>query len=398
MFTSLKIKNFRIYWFGMLVSVVGTWIQITAQGWLVYDLSKSAFLLGLVGFISYIPIFIFSLFGGAIADRVEKKNLLLVTQIVFLLLAFFLAVMTQLGIIKVWHIMIIALLNGLVMSFDMPTRQAIVLDLVGKEHLLNAVALNSAAFNMARIVGPALAGILIASVGTAGCFYINSVTFLAVIIALLVIRLSSQNGQKIKTHIFEDIKSGLKYMFKNKIVRTLIIMVGIPSLFGISYIILMPIFAQEVFARGAKGLGWLMSANGVGALIGALMLARLGDYQHKGRILIVAPIVFSLGLICFAGSTHFWLSIFFLLFVGWGGLTSMATINTILQLTVPNELRGRVMSMFMLTFAGLMPLGNLFAGTLSQYFGVQTVLTAGGFICLFAFSLIFISEKGIAKL
>lgn len=382
----------------MLISVIGSWIQITAQGWLIYELTRSSFILGLTGFISYIPIFLFSLLGGAVADRIDKRNLLIFTQVCFMCLAFLLASLTYLGLVKPWHIMAIALFNGVIMSFDMPARQAIMLDIVGREHLFNAVALNSASFNSARIIGPALAGILIASVGSAGCFYINGVTFLAAIIALILIRIASNKERNFKSHILNDIINGLKYVRDNNIARILIIMVGIPSLFGVAYITLMPIFAQEIFHKGAKGLGWLMSANGVGALAGALMLAKLGDFKNKGRILIIAPLVFSVALIFFAMSKIFIFSLFCLVFTGWGGVASMATINTILQLNVPNELRGRIMSMFMLTFAGLMPIGNLLAGSLTQIFGVRIVLSLGGLISLAFFSLISIYNKEIRAL
>lgn len=388
MFSSLSIKNFRIYWLGMFISLIGTWIQATAQSWLVFQLTNSAFLLGLVGFLSSIPIFLLSLFGGVVADRMNKKNILIFTQTSFMFLAFMLAVLTQLKLITPTQIMLIALLNGAVMAFDAPTRQAVVVELVGKEHLLNAIALNSAAFNSSRIIGPALAAILVAGIGMSGCFYINGISFIAVIISLLLIK--SYNGPETnnKAVMLKDLMEGLKFIQGNRIILVLISMVAITSLFGISYVIFMPIFANDVLRVGVKGLGMLMSSAGLGALVAALVLAYFTDLKHKGRFLILSSIIFSFALILFSLSKTYLLSLIILVIVGWASVTAISLINTLLQTLVPDGLRGRVMSVFMFTFAGMMPFGNLIAGSMAHFWGITLTVLAGGIICAAFFIII----------
>ncbi|MBI4972971.1 MAG: MFS transporter, partial [Candidatus Omnitrophica bacterium] len=258
MFSSLKVREFRIYWLGMFVSLVGTWIQTIAQSWLVFQLTHSAFLLGVVGFLGFIPVFILSLFGGVVADRFNRRNTLLFTQSAFMLLAFLLAISTQLRLITPRQIMLFAVLNGIVMAFDAPSRQSVVVDLVGKAQLLNAIALNSIAFNSSRIIGPALAGILIASIGMSGCFYVNGISFLAVIIALLLIKINHSVSENKNTNFSKDLIVGLNFIKNNLTILILIVMVGVTSLFGISYVILMPVFASDILKAGAKGLGILM--------------------------------------------------------------------------------------------------------------------------------------------
>ena len=297
----------------MFVSLIGTWIQTVAQSWLIFQLTKSAFLLGLTGFLSTIPVFFFSLFGGVVADRVSKRSILLITQNAFMVLAFILAMLTQAGLIRPWQIMVIASLNGIVMAFDGPCRQAVIVELVGRKQLPNAIALNSAAFNSARIIGPALAGILIAAIGMSGCFYLNAISFLAVILALFLIKFGQENKQRNNNHFMEDLKEGLRFLKNNRIVLALIALVGITSLFGISYIILMPVFAGEVLKAGANGLGILMSSTGIGALIAALVLARLGDFKAKGKLVLFSGVLFSFSLMFFALSKNFIFSALFLI-------------------------------------------------------------------------------------
>ncbi|MFH1640990.1 MAG: MFS transporter, partial [Candidatus Omnitrophota bacterium] len=355
MFSSLAVKDFRIYWFGMLVSLTGTWIQIVAESWLVFKLTNSAFLLGLVGFLSSIPVFLLSLFGGVVADRVNKKRILLITQSAFMFLAFLLAVLTQFRLIAPVHIMIIAVMNGVVMAFDAPSRQAVVVELVGKEHLPNAIALNSAAFNSARLIGPALAGILIAIIGMSGCFYVNGISFFAVIIALFLIKVNNTSRKPGKTIFARELFAGLRFVRENRVILILIAMVGITSLFGISYIILMPIFANDILKVGVKGLGALMSAAGLGAVVAGLTLAQLGNFRHKGRLLILSSLIFSISLIFFSLSRSYHFSLINLIVIGWSSVTAISLINMLLQQIVPDEFRGRLMSTFMFTFAGLMP-------------------------------------------
>ncbi len=386
MFSSLKIKNFRLYWIGMLVSLVGTWLQSVAQSWLVFQLTGSSFLLGLVGFLSSIPVFIFSLFAGVIVDRTNKKTILIFTQNAFMILAFLLAILTQTRVITPGHIMLIAGLNGLIMAFDAPARQAMVVELVGKPQLMNAIALNSAAFNSARILGPALAGILIAAIGMYGCFYLNAVSFLAVILALFAIKIKPVAVNPARGHFLAELVEGLRFIRNNRIVLILISMVAATSLFGVSYVVLMPIFATTVLMVGSAGFGILMSASGLGALVAALMLAQLGDFRRKGRLLVVSALVFSFSLVLFSCSRVFMLSLLSLASIGWSSVTAISLINTILQTLTPDRFRGRVMSAFMFTFAGVLPFGNLLAGSLGHLAGVSFAVMSGGIICAVFFT------------
>jgi len=397
MFSSLEVKHFRVYWLGMFVSLIGTWIQTVAQSWLVFQLTNSAFLLGLVGFLSSIPIFVLSLFGGVLADRVNKRNILIFTQVTFMFLAFLLAILTQFKLITPLQIMFIALFNGIVMAFDAPARQSIVVELVGKKHLFNAIALNSVAFNSSRIIGPAIAGVLVSVIGMSGCFYLNGVSFLAVIIALFYIRLGTGKARN-NNSALKDLKEGLIFISRHPLILALMSMVAAMSLFGISYVILMPVFVSHVLAAGVKGLGILMSSTGLGALIGALILARLGDFKYKGRLLIGSAFLFSLSLIIFSLSKNYALAIFSLIFIGCTSVIPVALINTLLQINVPDEFRGRAMSLFMITFAGIMPFGNLISGGLAQSLGVSAALFSCGLICLVLFTLINFVFSGLKEL
>ncbi len=381
----------------MFVSLVGTWIQTVAQSWLIFQLTNSAFLLGVVGFLGSIPIFVLSLFGGVLADRINKRNILIFTQAAFMLLAFLLAVLTQFKFIMPAQIMFIALLNGVIMAFDAPARQSIVVELVGREHLFNAITLNSVAFNSSRIIGPAIAGVLISTIGMSGCFYLNGISFLAVIIALFYIKFGKSIVRN-NNSAFRDIKEGLVFISHHRLILALVSVVAAISLFGISYIMLMPVFASHVLGVGVKGLGVLMSSTGIGALLGALGLARLGNFRSKGRLLIWSVFLFSVSLMVFSLSKGYFLSIFALIFVGCCSVIPIALVNTLLQVSVPDEFRGRVMSLFMITFAGIMPFGNLIAGTLAQSWGVSAALFFCGLVCLVLFSLINFLFPGLKNL
>lgn len=382
----------------MFVSLVGTWIQTVAQSWLVFQLTKSDFLLGLVGFLGTFPIFLFCLFGGVIADRMNKRNILLCTQTLFMCLAFTLATLTHLKMITPAQIMIIALLNGTVMAFDAPSRHAMVVDLVGKQHLLNAVALNSVAFNSSRVIGPVLAGIFAATIGMSGCFYINGISFLAAILALIFIRINHQNNNHNHNSAFVDAKAGLALIKRNPLIVALLLMTAVTSLFGVSYMILMPVFAQRVLGVGIKELGYLMSAAGIGALSAGLTLARLGDFKFKGKLLVFSSLSFSLALVLFSRSKIYSASLVFLLLMGGFGVMTTAIINTLLQSMVADEFRGRVMSIFMITFAGIMPFGNLIAGIMSQAWGVATAVLLSGIILFCAFIIINLRVPNLRRL
>lgn len=379
------------------MSLIGTWVQTVAQSWLVFELTKSAFLLGVVGFLGSIPMFVLSLFGGVLADRVDKRNILIFTQGAFMFLALLLAVLTQFKLITPLQIMLIALFNGIIMAFDAPARQSIVVELVGKKHLFNAITLNSVAFNSSRIVGPAIAGVLISVIGMSGCFYLNGVSFLAVIVALLCIKFDKSTTKK-NSSALSDLKEGLIFIRGNRLILALVSMVAAVSLFGISYVILMPVFASQVLHTGVSGLGVLMSSTGIGALIGSLGLASLGDFKFKGRLLIGAVFLFSISLIIFSLSRNYVLSILALVLVGCSSFIPVALINTLLQINVPDEFRGRVMGLFMITFAGIMPFGNLISGSLAQSMGVSAALFICGSICLALFTLINFLFPGLKEL
>jgi MFS family permease len=372
----------------MFVSLIGTWIQTVTLSWLVFQLTKSAYLLGVVGFLGTFPIFLFCLFGGVLADRMNKRNILLCTQTLFMCLAFILAALTQMKFITPVQIMVIAVLNGIVMAFDAPSRQAMVVDLVGKQHLLNAIALNSVAFNSSRIIGPVLAGIFVASIGMSGCFYINGISFLAAIFALIFIRLNHQNKNHNNKSALGDAKAGLALIKRKPLILALLLMVSVTSLFGISYMILMPVFAQQVLGVGIKELGYLMSSAGIGALCAGLTLARLGDFKFKGRLLVFSSLSFSVALILFSQSKQYAVSLVILLAMGGFGVMATAIINTLLQSMVEDEFRGRIMSVFMITFVGIMPFGNLVAGIIAQIWGVSLAVFLSGITCFSAFVII----------
>ena len=397
MFSSLKVKHFRIYWLGMFVSLIGTSMQFVAQGWLVFQLTNSAFLLGVVGFLSAIPVFTLSLFGGVLADRTNKRNILFFTQIAFMSLAFLLAVLTQFRIIKPQQIMLIALFNGIIMAFDAPARQSIVVELVGKEHLFNAITLNSVAFNSSRIIGPAIAGIFISIIGMSGCFYLNGVSFLAIIAALFWIKIGKSLVQK-NNSAFSSLREGLVYISHNRSIVGLLSILAVVSLFGISYIYLMPVFAGNVLHIGAAGLGILMSSIGLGALVGSLVLARLGNFKHKGKLLIWSVFLFAILLINFSLAKSYIWAIISLVCLGFISVPATAVINSLLQITVPDEFRGRVMSLFMITSNGVVPFGSLISGSLAQTIGISMALFLCGLVCLILFMLITLLFPGLKDL
>jgi MFS family permease len=350
-----------------------------------------------VGFLGSVPIFVLSLFGGVLADRVNKRNILIFTQAAFMLSAFLLAVLTQFKFITPAQIMLIALFNGIIMSFDAPARQSIVVELVGREYLFNAIALNSVAFNSSRIIGPAIAGVLISIIGMSGCFYLNGISFLAVIIALFYIKFSKSSVRNHNSAL-RDIQEGLVFIRGHRLILALVSLVAAISLFGVSYIILMPVFASHVLGVGVKGLGVLMSSTGVGAVFGALGLAKLGNFKSKGRLLIWSVFLFAVSLMGFSLSSNYFLSIFALIFVGCSSVIPIALVNTLLQVNVPDEFRGRVMSLFMITFAGIVPFGNLISGVLAESWGVSAALFFCGLVCLVLFTLINFLFPGLKKL
>lgn len=376
-FRALRHRNFRLFWTGQLVSLVGTWMQSIAQGWLVLRLTDSAWLLGLVSAAGSLPILFLSLPGGVAADRVDKRRLLLVTQATSMALALTLALLTATGWVRVWHIMVLAFGLGVVNAFDVPGRQSFVIELVGPDDLLNAIALNSSIFNGARIAGPALAGILIGLVGEAGCFLFNCLSYLAVLASLLLMELPPRNPPLTAESAWTRLVEGLRYLVAEPILLVLEGLIGLYSVFALSYVVLMPIFARDILRTDSRGFGLLMAATGVGALAGALTLASLGDFRRRGRLVMAGALALPAFLLAFSFSRSFHLSLALLVGAGWAMITHAATTNTLIQARVPDRLRGRVMSVYALMFLGMSPLGALQAGAVANALGAPAAVRIG---------------------
>ncbi|HEX4664266.1 MAG TPA: MFS transporter [Terriglobales bacterium] len=377
-FRSLRHRNFQLFFGGQLISLVGTWMQSVAESWLVYRLTGSPLLLGAIGFASQIPIFLLSPIGGAIVDRHNRHKLIIVTQTLSMTLASILATITLLGVVKVWHIFVLASLLGFVNAFDIPARQAFIVEMVGKDNLMNAIALNSSMFNGARIVGPAVAGILVASIGEGWCFFANAVSYIAVIGGLLMMRVAPRQHSQ-QDSALDAIKEGFQWVFNTKPIFALLLLVGLVSLVGMPYAVLMPIFADRILHSGARGLGMLMGFSGAGALIGALTLAAKSGLRGLGTWVAASSACFGLFLAMFAFSRVFWASAALLIPVGMFMMVQMAATNTLIQSMVPDRLRGRVMSVYSMMMMGMAPLGALLAGALSNHIGASLTVALGGF-------------------
>ncbi len=396
---SLRHRNYRLFFGGQLISLIGTWMQNVAQSWLVYRLTGSEALLGLVGFAGLIPIFLFAPFGGAIADRADRRRVLIATQTASLLAALTLALLTLLGTVTVWHVVVIAVALGIVNAVDIPTRQAFVPSLVGEEDLINAIALNSTMFNGARIVGPAVAGVVLAAVGEGWCFAANAASFLAVIVGLALMTVPAHVPDRQTLSTMARIAEGFRFAWGNVPIRALLLLLGIVSLTGMPYSVLMPVFADRILHGGARSLGLLMAASGCGALAGALLLASRREIRGLGLWIALAAAGFGASLIFFSFSRTLWLSIAFLVPAGFTMIVQMASSNTLVQSMVPDKLRGRVMSVYSMMFLGMAPFGSLLAGALAQRVGAPTTVAAGGVVCmgaaaLFARRLSTIREEG----
>ncbi|MBI4769192.1 MAG: MFS transporter [Chloroflexi bacterium] len=378
---ALSHYNFRLFWFGQLVSLTGTWMQRTAQQWLVFRLTGSSLKLGVVTFVSFLPVLILSPFAGVLVDRVDKRRLVTLAQTLMMVQAGVMAGLTAAGVIQFWHIVVLALLLGMVSAFEMPARQAFAIDMVGRDDLMNAIALNSSVFNGARIAGPAIAGVLVASVGEAAAFGLNAVSYLAVIAGLLAMRLTPPELPRPNGKTVEQLKEGLGYVAGHGVIRVLVGMVAVFSFFGLSFTTLIPVFAGDVLRVGPQGLGALLSALGVGALVGALSLALLGNFRYKGWLLTAGMLIFALSVAAFSASRWMPLSMLALAFSGWAQITQLATTNTLLQTMVPDGLRGRVMSTYTWMLGGMLPLGSLLMGAVAQGWGAPLAVRAGALVC-----------------
>jgi MFS family permease len=384
-FRGLSHRNYRLFFGGQGISLIGTWMQQIAMSWLVYRLTNSAFLLGLIGFSSQICSFIFSPFAGVLSDRWNRHHILVVTQSLAMVQAFLLAFLTLMGVIAVHQLIILAIFLGLVNAFDMPTRQAFVVEMLEKrEDLGNAIALNSFLFNGARLVGPSIAGILISILGEGMCFFLNGVSFLAVIIALLAMKMTPNKRESEKTHVWQGLKEGFAYAFGFPPIRSILFFLGWVSLVGMANTTLMPVFAKDILHGGPQTYGFLMGAIGVGAIIGAIFLASRRSVLGLGRIIAIASAILGIGLISFSLSHLLWLSLFLLLLTGFGMMVHMASSNTILQTMVDDDKRGRVMSLYTMAFMGMAPFGSLAGGSLAGSIGATNTLIIGGASCLIA--------------
>jgi predicted MFS family arabinose efflux permease len=383
-FSALKHRNYQLFFIGQLISLIGTWMQNVSQPWLVYQLTGSPLYLGIVSFASAVPIIILSLWAGVFIDRVPKRKLLLITQTLAMLQAFLLAADVFLGWVQPWHVVIFAFCLGAINAFDAPTRQSFVIEMVGKEDLPNAIGLNAAMFQMARIVGPSIAGILLAIIGPAWCFFLNGISFIAVIICLWLMQVASTIGAQRDMNPIAQMREGLSFIRHNQLVLTLLGMVAVANIFAFGYSALMPAFAQDVLHQGPEGLGLLSASVGAGALIGALTVASLGNFKHKGLVLTLGNVFFPVMVLLFSMSKIFPLSMAILVGAGLGFMIQNAMTNTLVQTSVPDHLRGRVMSVYMLVFQGFFPIGSLMAGVIAQNFGVPIGAAFGGTIALAA--------------
>lgn len=384
MFRALRHRNYRLHFTGQLFSFTGTWIQNVAQGWLVYELTHSAFWLGLIGFLNFLPLSLFSLVGGSVADRLPKRRLLLMTQIVAMLLAFLFATLVWTDAIKVGWIGVLAFGFGMANAFEIPTRQAFVIELVGKEDLMNGIALNSATFNTARLLGPAIGAAVIAALGIGWCLFLNGVSYIAVIGSLLAMRFPNPPQQKAVESLSRSIREIFLYIRQTRPVYGLLILVGTMTIFGWSFSILMPVFAAEILHGGAIALGKLMSASGLGALAGALFVAGLGHHFLPRRLLFSGLTIFVASISIFALSKTLPLSLILMVIAGFGIILFYVNANNALQRRVPDHLRGRIMGMYAFAFGGLTPVGSLQAGFISEKFGAPAALIFGAIICVLA--------------
>ena len=380
---ALRSRNYRLFFGGQSISLVGTWMTRIATAWLVYRLTRSPFLLGLVSFAGQIPLFFVAPFAGVWVDRWNRHRTLVVTQTLSMLQSFALAALALSNVITVREVVCLMLFQGLVNAFDMPARQAFVIQMVeDREYLSNAIALNSSMVNAARLVGPALAGIIIAGIGEGYCFLLDGISYLAVIVSLLAMHITAQPARRLGRNILQELEEGWRYVTESVPIRSILLLLALISLVGMPYTVLMPIFASQVLHGGANTLGFLMAASGVGALTSAITLAARRSVLGLGKMIPISAGIFGAALIAFSFSRVFWVSIVLLLGTGFGFLQQMAASNTILQTIVAEEKRGRVMAYYSMAFQGVAPFGSLLAGALAARIGASATLAGGGALCI----------------
>jgi MFS family permease len=384
-FRALRHRNFRLFIGGQIISLVGTWMQNAAQSWLVYRLTHSELLLGTTWFCSQIAVFALGPLGGLAADRYSRQRIVILTQAMSMLQAFALAALTVTGHVQVWHVLALAGLLGVINAFDMPARQALVIEMTSREDLINAISLNSAVFNTARVVGPGVAGLLVAAIGEGMCFLLNGVSFLAVIVCLAAMRLP-RFEPKPHPPMLEHLADGFRYAARHSAVRRLLAVMGAATLAGMPGLVLMPFFADGIFHRGSEGYGVLMSAMGIGAVIGTLGLARRNHAGGLSRVMVLSGLTMGATYLAFAFSNSFYLSLAIMPLIGYSVMRQMASANTTIQTLIPEEYRGRIMALYAMTVVGLGPFGSLAAGALANHFGPRATMAMGGVLALAASS------------
>ena len=376
-FRALQHRNFQLFFAGQLISLTGTWMQTIAQSWLVYDMTGSSLLLGTVGLCSQLPVFLLAPVGGLLADRVNRQRMVIGTQTASMILAFILAALQLSHHIAVWHILVLSGLLGVVNAFDLPARQSFLSDMVGREDLMNAIALNSSMFNGARTIGPAVAGIIVYRIGEGWCFFVNAVSYIAVIIGLLMMRVHCpRRGSEVSP--WESLKVGFRFVGQAAPIRALLLLLGLVSLVCMPYTVLMPVFASKILHGGPKALGTLMGASGVGAMFGALTLASRKGVRGLGQWVALAAGGLGVGLIAFSFSRSLWLSTLLLIPVGYCMMLEMSSSNTLIQSMTPDALRGRVMAVYSMMFMGMAPFGAFFGGALAERWGAPYTVMIGG--------------------
>jgi MFS family permease len=374
---ALRHRNYQLFFAGQLISLIGTWMDQVAEAWLVYRLTGSALLLGTVAFASQIPVFLLAPIGGALADRFDRRKILIVTQSAMMFLTFILAWVTLSHQVKIWQVVALAALTGVVNAVDLPARQAFVVDMVSRADLVNAIALNSSMFNGARVVGPALAGIVVAAIGEGWCFFANGVSFIAVIVGLALMKMNRPR-MAIEGSPLENIVEGFRFVARSAPVRSLMMLLGLISFTAMPYAVLMPLFADKILHGGAQALGLLMGCSGVGALGGAITLAMRKTVHGLGTWVAISCAGFGISLLLFSFSRTLWLSALLLVPAGFCAMIQMASSNTLIQSMVPDRLRGRVMSVYAMTFMGMAPMGALLAGSLAHHLGAPMTVAIGG--------------------
>lgn len=384
-FRSLHSRNYLLFFSGQGISLIGTWMQRIAVGWLIYRLTGSAWLLGIAGFVNQLPTFLLAPIAGVLADRWDKHRILIITQVLSMLQALLLAVLVLTNRVEVWHVLVLGSCLGVINAFDIPVRQSFVVEMIeNKADLGNAIALNSTLVNGGRLLGPSIAGILIMLLGEGLCFLVNGLSYIAVIAALLAMTLTAKPSTQSHKNLWKELRDGYQYASGSQPIKAILLLLALVSFVGMPYVMLMPIFAKNILHGNASSMGFLMGANGIGALIGSIFLASRDGHTRLGRWIIAAAVLFGLGLIGFSLSTAYWLSLLLLVVVGFGMMIQMASSNTLLQFIVDDSKRGRVMSFYTMAFMGMAPFGALCGGSLANHLGAPTTVLIGGIGCLLA--------------